>query len=268
LASRDALGELQRRLAGLGRVVVAFSGGADSSLLAWVASRTLGPAGALCVTAVSPSLAPEERAWCASLAGEWGLRWREVATEEMALSAYRANGPDRCYHCKSELMRVLGPLAQEEGATVVLGVNLDDLDDHRPGQRAAAEAGARFPLVEAGLAKADVRQLSRRLGLRSWDKPSAPCLASRLPHGTPVTVASLTAVARAEAALRQLGFSQLRVRHYGDAARIELEPGELARAVEVRHQVVEALRACGYRYVTLDLEGFRSGNLNLAAGPG
>jgi uncharacterized protein len=198
------------------------------------------------------------------LAAEWGLRWREVATDEMADPAYRANDADRCYHCKSSLLDALVPLATVEGATVVLGVNVDDLGDHRPGQRAAAERGARFPLVDSGYTKDDVRLASRRLGLRTWDKPAAACLASRLPYGTPVTLGTLTSVAAAESGLRALGFRQLRVRHYGDLARVELEVGEMARALELRDRIVTAVRAAGYAYVTLDLEGFRSGNLNAA----
>jgi uncharacterized protein len=153
-------------------------------------------------------------------------------------------------------------LALAAAATVVLGVNVDDLGDHRPGQRAASERGAVFPLVAAGLTKADVRAVSRRLGLRTWDKPAAACLASRLPYGTPVTLGTLRRVADAEEGLRALGFRQLRVRHYGDVARLELEPDDFGRAVTHRTEVVAAVREAGYRYVTLDLEGFRSGNLN------
>ena len=217
---------------------------------------------ALCVTAVSPSLAPEELADCRSLAGEWGLRWLPVETDELSDPAYSANGADRCFHCKSALMSVLVPLASSEQATVLLGVNLDDLDDHRPGQQAAAERGAVFPLVDAGLTKAEVRALSRRLGLRTADKPAAACLASRVPYGTPVTLSVLGSVARAESGLRALGFRALRVRHYGNLARIELEQAELARAVDEREAIIEAVRTAGYKYVTLDLEGLRSGNLN------
>jgi uncharacterized protein len=245
-------------------VAVAFSGGADSAFLAWVATDELGADRAVAVTAVSPSLAPEERADCAALAAEWGMRWREVVTGELANPAYSINDSGRCYHCKTALMDVVGPLAAEEGAAVVLGVNVDDLSDHRPGQKAAAERGAAFPLVTAGFTKADVRLHSRRLGLRTWDKPAAACLASRVPYGTPVTLGVLSSVARAESGLRALGFAQLRVRHYGDLARIELAQEDLERAVELRELVVEAVRSAGYQYVTLDLEGFRSGNLNRA----
>ena len=259
------LDHLRRRLGELGRVTVAFSGGADSAFLAWVAHDTLGPA-AHAVTAVSPSLAPAELADCRVLAAEWGLRWTTVQTDEMTDPAYVANDPDRCFHCKSALMDVLVPMSQGEGSTVVLGTNLDDLGDHRPGQQAAAERGAAFPLVEARFTKAGVREASRALGLRTWDKPAGACLASRLPYGTPVSVTTLDQVARAEAALRALGFAQVRVRHYRELARLEVEPDALVVALARRSEVVDAVRAAGYRYVTLDLEGFRSGSLNGALG--
>jgi uncharacterized protein len=260
----DRLAALRGRLVELDRVVVAFSGGADSAFLAWVAHDTLGPERASAVTAVSPSLAPEEEADCAALAEEWGLRWTPVPTDELADPAYSANDGERCYHCKTELMAVAGPLAAAEGATVVLGVNVDDLGDHRPGQRAAAERGAAFPLVDAGFTKADVRDASRRLGLRTWDKPAAACLASRVPYGTPVTLGVLSNVARAESGLRRLGFGELRVRHGEDTARIEVPLEVLAGVLAQREAVVAAVHAAGYRYVTLDLEGLRSGNLNAA----
>ena len=263
-----SLDRLRERLRELDRVVVAFSGGADSAFLAWVAHDTLGPDRSLAVTAVSPSLAPVEHADCRALADEWALRWRPVATEEMANAAYRANDGDRCFHCRDALMDALEPVVVAEEATVVLGVNLDDLGDHRPGQRAAADRGAAFPLVESGFTKADVRAASRALGLRTWDKPAAACLASRLPYGTPVSSPVLAQVARAEAALRSLGFVDLRVRHYDDVARLEVPIAALGAVLEQRTAVVDAVHAAGYRYVTLDLEGLRSGNLNAALGDG
>jgi pyridinium-3,5-biscarboxylic acid mononucleotide sulfurtransferase len=256
------LDALRAELRRLGRVVVAFSGGADSAFLARVAHDTLGPGRVLCATAVSPSLAPEEEADCRALAAEWGLRWVGVPTAEMDDPSYVANGADRCARCKTALMTALEPLARRESATVVLGVNVDDLGDHRPGQQAAAAGGARFPLVAAGFTKARVRDCSRRLGLRTWDKPAAACLASRVPYGTPVTLGTLRSVAAAESALRALGFAELRVRHHGDVARLEVPEAVLASVVARREEVVAAVRGAGYAFVALDLEGFRSGSLN------
>ncbi|MEO6123924.1 MAG: ATP-dependent sacrificial sulfur transferase LarE [Ilumatobacteraceae bacterium] len=256
------LSRLDAELLRLGRVVIAFSGGTDSAFLAHRAQMVLGIQGAHAVTAVSPSLAGDEEADCRALAAEWDLRWTPVATDEMARAAYRANDIDRCYHCKAELMDVVGPIATVEGATVILGVNLDDLGEHRPGQSAADERGATFPMVVAGLTKADIREASQRIGLRTWDKPAAACLASRIPYGTEVSVAILSRVDRAEAALKMLGFRQLRVRHYDETARLEVDLADMPDVMARREAVVEAVKSTGYRYVTLDLEGFRSGNLN------
>jgi uncharacterized protein len=257
----DVHARLAEAVARHDRLVVAFSGGADSALLASVATAELGRDRVLCATAVSPSLAEEDEHECERLALEWGLRFVALRTNEVANPAYQQNTLDRCYFCKAELMDVLGATALAERAEVALGVNLDDLGEHRPGQLAARERGAVFPLVEAKLDKETVRALSRALGLSTWDKPANACLSSRIPHGTPVTVGLLSQVARAEGALRQMGFSGLRVRHYGDAARIELPEKDLAAAVALHREIVEALKGVGYRYVTLDLEGFRSGNL-------
>jgi len=263
-----ALERLRSEVAAHDRLVVAFSGGADSALLARVAHDELGAERVHVVTAVSPSLAADERDDAAALADEWGLRWSAVKTSEVEDAAYRANDADRCAHCKDALMDVLGPLAEAEAATVVLGVNVDDLGDHRPGQAAAAARGARFPMVDAGLTKDDVRAASRHLGLRTADKPAAACLASRIPYGTTVTVDLLSTVERAEAALRRLGFDDLRVRHHGDTARIEVPLDRLADVVDFRDDVVAAVLGAGYRYATVDLEGLRSGNLNAALGHG
>ena len=262
-AAAEMLDDLRGVVAGHPRMVVAFSGGVDSGLLAYVANEVLGPERALAVTAVSASLAPSEREDCRRLARQWGLRWSEVETSEVLRADYVANGTDRCYHCKSELMEKLVPFARAERSAVALGVNVDDLHDHRPGQAAARERGAVFPLVAAGLGKHAVRECARLLGLDIWDKPAAACLASRVPYGTAVTISTLGRVAAAEEALKRLGFRELRVRHYGDMARLEFAVAELERASgPARAEVVAAVKEAGYRYVTLDLEGLRSGNLN------
>lgn len=266
----EASGRLRAELRDLGPLLVAFSGGADSAFLAWVATDELGPDRVRCVTAVSPSLPAEELAGCRDLALAWDLTWSTVTTDELDDPRYRTNAADRCYRCKDALARALGPVAAEAGATVALGVNVDDLGDHRPGQQAALEHGAAFPLVTAGFTKVMVRQASRHLGLRTADKPAAACLASRVPYGTPVSLGVLQGVERAEAALHRLGFDDVRVRHYRDTARVEVPLDRLGDVVAARAAVVDAVLAAGYRYVTLDLEGLRSGNLNagLVGGPG
>ena len=254
---------LRSSLKKLERVVVAFSGGVDSALLAWVANDSLGKS-AHAVTAVSASLPAEERESCKSLAENWGLRWSEVFTEEQQSESYRRNDSQRCAHCRDALMDALTPLARRDEAAVVLGITVSDLGDHRPGIEASRERGAGFPLLEAGFTKDDVRSLSRSLGLSTWSKPSAPCLASRIPYGTPVSVEVLSRIERAEAALGKLGFADRRVRHYGDVARVEVPQEQLGDLLLRRSEVVRAVKAAGYRYATVDLEGLRSGYLNSA----
>lgn len=260
---RDVLPpQLVDTLDGLGPLVVAFSGGVDSTFLAVAASSVL-PAGHVrAVTAVSPSLGAEQLDTCRQLATRWGLDWSTIETGEFDDARYLANDTDRCYWCKSHLMDALAPLA--EGATVALGVNVDDLGDYRPGQRAARERGAVFPLVTAGLTKADVRAWSQVIGLETWDRPASPCLSSRLPYGTPVTLGRLSAVERAESGLRRLGFGDVRVRHHGQVGLVEVPATEIARAASLATEITEIVRAAGFRFVALDLEGLESGRLNRA----
>ena len=247
----------------LGSVVVAYSGGVDSSLLLRVAHEVLGER-ALGVIGRSDSYAARELELARAQAASFGARLEVVTTGELADPAFRSNPADRCYHCKSELYRQLDAVARSMGAVVVDGTIVDDLEDWRPGRRAAGEHGVRSPLAESGFAKADVRAAAAHYGLASAGKPASPCLASRFPYGTEITRESLAMVEQAEALLRSLGFGELRVRHHGDTARIELPLNDLARFGEpgMRERAVEGLKALGYRYITLDLEGFRSGSLN------
>ncbi len=253
---------LAHALSDLERVVVAFSGGVDSSVLAHAALSGLGASRVLAVTAESASLATGELDRCRALAEAWGLPWRSVHTDEMSDARYVANDLDRCARCKHALMDQLEPIAHEFDATVVLGVNHDDLGDHRPGQAAAAARGARFPMVDAALTKAEVRSIARDAALTVWDRPAMPCLSSRIPYGTAVTVDLLGRLDRAERAVRALGFDDVRVRHHGDTARIEVPVDQLTAAADRSQELVTSLAALGYRYVTLDLAGLRSGNLN------
>ncbi|WP_211592592.1 ATP-dependent sacrificial sulfur transferase LarE [Microbispora sp. H10836] len=257
------MARLTSRLREESALVVAYSGGADSALLAFAAARALGTR-ALAVTAVSPSLAASERAAARDFARRHALAHLEVRTDEADRPEYAANGRDRCYHCKSALFDALAPLAAAMDARIALGTNLDDLGDHRPGQRAAAERGAVAPLVDAGFTKADVRAVSRELGLVTADKPAAPCLASRVSYGDPVTPQVLRRIETAEAALRDLGFPVCRVRAHagGTLARIEVPQAEIPRACELRERVDAAVRGAGFTFCSLDLSGFASGRLN------
>ena len=258
------LRNLKTILKNMDRVVVAYSGGVDSSLLLRVAADVLGPR-VYAVIASSPTYPDREIRAARALARRLKVRHEVIATKEMDNPAFTANPPLRCYHCKRELMTEIRRIADRKGIAVIVdGQNADDLGDYRPGARAAAEMGVRSPLREAGLTKAEIRTLSRRFGLPTWNKPAMACLASRFPYDTPITAEALQRVGRAEEALNKLGFVQLRVRHHDTVARIEVGSDDIAKIARppVRKRIVAALCKLGYMYVTLDLSGYRTGSMN------
>jgi uncharacterized protein len=260
----DRVRELEELIEPLGTAIVAFSGGVDSSLVAALAARALGER-ALAVTAVSPALAGGELDGARGVAAAVGIAHRTITTDELARPEYRRNDRFRCYHCKTELYDRLEAVAAAEGyAAVLSGANADDAGDWRPGLHAAAEHGVRHPLLEAGVGKDEVRAIARELGVPSAEKPASPCLASRLPYGTPVTPRALARVDRAERAIRALGFPVLRVRHLGPLGRVELAAADLSRALADPAPVIAAVRGAGYRRAEISEQPFRSGSLNVA----
>ncbi len=251
-------------LRGMGRVMVAFSGGTDSAYLAWAARQALGD-DALAVTADSASMPESHKRDAEAFARRFQIRHEYIATREFDNPDYARNAPDRCFHCKDELFTRLEELGRERGiAHIVYGVNTDDLGDYRPGQNAAQKHKVNAPLVDAGLSKAEIRELSRDAGLPTWDRPASACLSSRIPYGTPVTIQNVKTVETGEEEIKALGFRQFRVRFHGELVRIEISPDEMDRALdpEMARRFTAIFKRLGFKYVTLDLEGYRQGSMN------
>ena len=254
------------------KALVAFSGGVDSTLLLKVCCNVLSPGNVVAVTGISQTYTPEEKRTARRVARELGVRHFLIETDELACAAFAANPADRCYHCKRELFGRISALARTLGIEAVYDAsNVDDLSDYRPGRRATEERGVVSPLVLAGFTKKDVRALSKKLGLASWDKPANPCLASRIPYGTPITLETLRRVRAGERFLRDLGFPVVRLRHHGDLARIEVPSSDLSRILRpaTARKIEDRMRSLGYHWTALDIEGYRMGSLNRAVkGPG
>jgi pyridinium-3,5-biscarboxylic acid mononucleotide sulfurtransferase len=268
----DTLPAKEAKLLGIfrrmGRVLIAYSGGTDSAYLAWAAKQAVGDQ-AIAITADSPSIPESHKRDAIQFALTHGIRHEMIPTSEFENPAYVANNPDRCFHCKDELFRVMDQIAASRGfSSIVYGVNMDDLGDYRPGQNAAKLHQVQSPLVEAELTKAEIRELSRRAGLETWDRPAAACLSSRIPYGTEVTQERIRVIELGEEAIKALGFRQYRVRYHGELVRIEISPEEMPKALDLRvfAELVKTFKALGFLYVTLDLEGYRQGSLNAVLG--